>query len=99
MALFIGLGWPLVSATVAVKYGQDVAWWKAVIATVVGWFWGLVILPAWFVFVPLTRDPVTYLGRCLDARTWDRAACASPGPGTTLNLAIIKGKGFDDTSS
>ena len=54
VALFIGLGWPLVSATVAVKYGQDVAWWKAVIATAVGWFWGLVILPAWFVFVPLT---------------------------------------------
>ena len=54
IALVVGMGWPLVAATVAVKYGHDVAWWKAVIATAVGWFWALVILPAWFVFVPLT---------------------------------------------
>ena len=53
VALAAGLVWPLVAATVAVKHGLDVVWWKAVIVTAVGWFWGLFILPLWFVFFPL----------------------------------------------
>ena len=53
VALVTGLGWPLVAATVAVKHGLDIDWWKAVVATAVGWFWGLFILPLWFVFFPL----------------------------------------------
>ena len=43
----------LVAATFAVKHGHGIEWWKAVIATAVGWFWGLFILPLWFVFFPL----------------------------------------------
>ena len=54
VALVAGLGWPLVASTFAVKYGQDVDWWKAIVSTAVGWFWGLVVLPIWFVFLPLS---------------------------------------------
>ncbi len=49
----VGGVWPLVSVVVAMKHTHEIAWWKATIAAVIGWFWGIVVVPALFVFTPL----------------------------------------------
>ncbi len=54
IGFFVGLGWPLVSASAATKYVYQVPWWQAVIATAFGWLWGLVLVPLYFVFLPLS---------------------------------------------
>ncbi len=56
-ALFLAGVWTLVAAVVAVKRTHRFAWWKAAIATPIGWFWGIIFVPYLFVFAPLTQVP------------------------------------------
>ena len=51
--LILAAIWPLIAAVAAVKRTHRFAWWKAAIATPVGWFWGMIIVPYLFVFTPL----------------------------------------------
>ena len=53
-AFILAIVWPLIAAAVAIKRTHRFAWWKAAIATPIGWFWSMVIL-YFFVLGPITR--------------------------------------------
>ncbi len=46
--------WVMVAGTVAVKHTLGLAWWKAAVSTVVGWVWGMVVVPAFILFPYIT---------------------------------------------
>ena len=54
-ALALAVVWPLVAAVVAVKRTHRFAWWKAAIAALIGWFWGIGVVPFFFVILPLIQ--------------------------------------------
>ena len=56
-ALILAGIWPLIAGVVAVKRTHRFAWWKAAIATPIGWFWGMIVVPYLFVFAPLSAAP------------------------------------------
>lgn len=56
-ALLLAGVWPLIAAVAAVKRTHRFAWWKAAIAVPIGWFWGMVVVPYFFIYAPLTQAP------------------------------------------
>ncbi len=48
--------WTLVAGVVAVRTAHRLPTWKAVISGGVGWFWGVVVAPWFFVFLPLAQQ-------------------------------------------
>lgn len=55
LALILAGVWPLIAAVVAVKRTHGFTWWKAAIATPIGWFWGMVVIPYFLLYMPLTQ--------------------------------------------
>ena len=56
-ALILAGLWPLIAAVVAVKRTHRFAWWKAAIATPLGWLWGVIVIPYFLLYAPLTQTP------------------------------------------
>ena len=48
--------WLLIAGIEAIKHIQAFAWWKAVIAGTIGWFWALVMMPIFLVLAPAVNS-------------------------------------------
>ncbi|HAL48077.1 MAG: hypothetical protein FI707_17740 [SAR202 cluster bacterium] len=52
----LGHLWTLPACVVAVHKALELAWWKAGIAVLFGWSWGLVVIPLFLVLIPAADE-------------------------------------------